>query len=115
MIPFPRRENIDLELLHQEVDVLALGPYSIEWHEHEIRFKFDREPTESEAAALAAIVAAHDGTEAIAKRQEEAAKIAAIQAANKALVESARAKRLAGIALTQAELAALADSFLFPR
>lgn len=114
MISLARPTHADHETLHAEVDVLGLGSYRIDWLEAELQFHFDRELSEAEYESLASVVAAHDGSEAIAKRQEEAAKIAAIQAANKALVESARAKRLAGQALTQAELAALVDGVLFP-
>lgn len=114
MISLDRPVHADPDSLHAEVDALGLGSYRIDWMEAELQFHFDRELSEAESERLVAVVAAHDGSEAIAKREEEAAKVAAIQAANKALVESARAKRLAGQALTQAELAALVDAVLFP-
>lgn len=115
MINLPRPANVDPDTLHAEVNALDLGPYSIQWHANELWFAFDNAPSAAQERALRGIVAAHDGSAAIAQREQEAAAIAAIHAANAALVESARAKRLAGIALTQAELAALVDSFLFPR
>lgn len=114
MILLPRPEPVDGATLHAQVNALLFGGYSIEWLESELCFRFDRELTDSEIIELSSVVAAHDGTEAIRKREEEAAKIAAIQASNRALVESAREKRLSGQSLTQAELAALVDAVLFP-
>jgi hypothetical protein len=114
MIVVDRPAHTDPDTLHAEVDVLGLGPYRLEWHDDILAFVFDKELSDEEEAQLVAVVAAHDGSEAIAKRREEAEKIAAIQAANKALVESAKIKRLAGQALSQAELAALVDAVLFP-
>ena len=114
MIMLSKPICVDAETLHRSVDQLDLGPYCIRWHVSTLVFHFDRELTEAEEDSLRQVVADHDGSEAIAIREEQAAKIAAIQAANKALVESARAKRLAGLALSQAELAALVDAVLFP-
>lgn len=115
MIRLPRPAHADMDTLHAEVDVLGLGSYSIEWYASALCFRFDREPSSAAVARLADIVAAHDGSAIIAKREEEASKVAAIQTANAALLAVAKEKRLAGQALGQNELAALVDAVLFPR
>lgn len=115
IIKTPRPTSADMPTLHAEIDVMRLGSYSIQWHDDELWLVFDDDLSATQERELRQVVTAHDGTAAIAQREQEAAQIAAIQAANAALLESARAKRLAGVALSQAELAALVDSFIFPR
>jgi len=114
VIRFAKPQHADAETLHAEVDALALGPYRIEWLADELAFVFDRTLAGEDAARLADVVTLHDGSEAITKREEAAAKIAAIRSANEALIASAKAKRLAGQPLSQAELAAMVDAVLFP-
>ena len=114
MISFGRDQNTDAETLHGQIDLLGFGPCRIEWTETNLACFFERELTTEQQAQLAAVVAAHDGSAAIAERAEREAKILAIQDANKALVESAKEKRLSGQQLTQAELSALVDAMLFP-
>jgi hypothetical protein len=114
MIYFPRPEFSDPDSLHAEVAALGFGPCVIEWGETELGFGFDRELTGEEESDLSFVVSRHDGSAAIAAREDEARRVAAIKAQNEALLASARAKRLAGVALSNAELSALADSVLFP-
>jgi ABC-type xylose transport system substrate-binding protein len=114
MISFSREQNTDAETLHGEIDLLGFGPCRIEWTETNLACFFERELTTEQQAQLAAVVAAHDGSAAIAERAEREAKILAIQDANKALVESAREKRLRGEQMSQQELAALVDLLMFP-
>lgn len=114
MIRLSRPEHVDAETLHAEVDALALGPYRIEWHADELVFVFDRTLAGDDAAQLSDVVSRHDGSVAVAKREAELARVAEIKSANEALVASAKAKRLAGQDLSQAELAALVDAVLFP-
>lgn len=114
MIFFSRDQNTDAETLHGEIDLLGFGPCRIEWTDTNFVCVFERELTTDQQAQLAELVEAHDGSAVIVERVEREAKIFAIQDANKALVESAREKRLCGQQLTQAELAALVDAMLFP-
>lgn len=114
MISFSREQNTDAETLHGEIDLLGFGPCRIEWTDANFVCVFERELTTEQQEQLAELVEAHDGSAAIAERAEREAKILVIQDANKALVESAREKRLRGQQLTQAELAALVDAMLFP-
>lgn len=114
MITLPKPAHCDPETLHAQVDSCAFGPYIIRWEAAELQFEFDEELSAEQRAQLETIVATHDGSVAIAERIEREAKIAAIQEANKAFVESAKAKRLAGQPLTQPELAALIDLLMFP-
>ena len=114
MISFGREQNTDAETLHGEIDLLGFGPCRIEWTDTNFVCVFERELTIEQQAQLAAVVAAHDGSAAIAERAEREAKILAIQDANKSLVESAREKRLRGEQMSQQELAALVDLLMFP-
>lgn len=113
MISIPRPAHPDAVTLHEAVDHLLFGPYCIEWHETELVFRFDRELDLHEIEMLENVVNSHDGSAAIAAREEHAAQVQAIREASAPLAESARAKRLRGEALTQAELAALMDFALF--
>jgi hypothetical protein len=114
VITLPKPAHCDPETLHAQVDSCAFGPYIIRWETAELQFEFDEELSAEQRAQLEAVVAAHDGSAAIAERAEREAKILAIQDANKALVESAREKRLRGEQMSQQELAALVDLLMFP-
>jgi hypothetical protein len=113
MIKLTKPLYCDVDSFHVQVDLLGFGPYSILWDD-ELTFRFDTELTAEQQMQLAAVVAAHDGTLAIAAREEREAKIAVIVSTNMALVESAREKRLLGEPLTPLELAALVDLLIFP-
>jgi hypothetical protein len=113
MITFTKPLRCDVDSFHMQVDLLGFGPYSILWDD-ELTFRFDTELTAEQQMQLAAVVAAHDGTLAIAAREEREAKIAEIVLTNMTLVESAREKRLRGEPLTPLELAALVDLLIFP-
>ena len=113
MIYFAKPQHADAETLHQQIDSLGFGPYAIEWLESELGFQFDRELDLHETEVLALVVSQHDGSAAIAAREERAAQVRAIKESSAPLSESAREKRLRGEALTQAELAALMDFALF--
>ena len=113
MITFKKPLHCDVDSFHGQVDLLGFGPYSILWND-ELAFRFDTELTAEQQMQLAAVVAAHDGTLAIASREEREAKIVAIVSTNMALVESAREKRLRGEQMTPLELAALVDLLIFP-
>ena len=110
-LPCPAR--LDPETVLAEVHAEIPLPFSVEV-DGQLVFRFDDELTTEQQAQLAAVVAAHDGSAAIAERAEREAKILAIQDANKALVESAREKRLRGEQMSQQELAALVDLLMFP-
>lgn len=103
----------DADTLHAELDALQLGPYSITWDLPEIEIAHDAELTPAAIEAIEAVVAAHDGTTVIAAALDLAAREATILADGAALVAAARSKRLAGVALAPAEVAALLDAMLF--
>lgn len=105
-------ENLDPETLLAEVRSEIALPFSIEVGS-ELVFRFEGEPTSDELTELGMIVASHDGSAAIAAREEREAQVRAIKEASAPLAESAREKRLRGEALTQSELAALMDYALF--
>jgi len=114
-VTFNRPPFTDSALLHQQIDALGFGnPYLITWADDELSIEFETPLVAAQQAQLEAVVAAHDGSAAIAERAEREAKILAIQDANKALVESAREKRLRGEQMSQQELAALVDLLMFP-
>jgi hypothetical protein len=106
--------NCNPLLLHAEIDALNIGPYKIEWLDEQVVVSFDHEIESSDAESLEIVVDTHDASQSLNAAALEAEKIAAIQLANKALVESAKEKRLSGQQLTQAELSALVDAMLFP-
>jgi len=106
--------KLDVAQLHSELDALNLGPYCIEWLQDGMNISFECELSAKNEKQVASVVKSHDGSAAIAERAEREAKILAIQLANKALVESAKEKRLSGQQLTQAELSSLVDAMLFP-
>jgi len=106
--------NCNPLLLHAEIDALGIGPYKIEWLSDQIVVSFDQDIESADAESLEVVVDTHDASQSMQAAALEAEKIAAIQLANKALVESAKEKRLNGQQLTQAELAALVDAMLFP-
>lgn len=114
MIYLPRPVNCDADSLHAQISALGFGACCIEWRDDELGFGFDCDLGADDFESLQNVVAAHNGTLAIAAREEREAKIAAISAANTALVESAREKRLRGEQMTQPELAALIDLLMFP-
>lgn len=114
MIYLPRPAKCDADSLHAQISALGFGACCIEWRDDELGFGFDCDLGVLDFEALQNAVLAHDGTLAIAAREEREAKIAAISAANSALVESAREKRLRGEQMTQPELAALIDLLMFP-
>lgn len=114
MIDAPKPLHCDAATLHAQIDGLRLGSYTIEWQTDVLTLRFDRELTTLETTLVEDVVRTHDGSMAIAERAEREAKIQAIQDANKALVESAREKRLRGEQMTQPELAALVDLLMFP-
>jgi len=113
MIYLPRPENSDAESLHAQIDALGIGPCCIEWLDDELGFRFDYDLGGLDFEALQNAVLAHDGSAAIAARVAQEEAIAAIRAAAEPLAANARAKRLAGEALTSEELAALVDVALF--
>ena len=113
MISFSREQNTDAETLHGEIDLLGFGPCRIEWTDTNFVCVFERELTTEQQEQLVATVAAHDGSAAIEERAEKKLRAEQIVASNQATVEAARAKRLAGESLTQQELAAIADLFMF--
>jgi hypothetical protein len=118
-------------LLHQQIDSLGINvPYRIEWPtlqektqsekdvwptELIIRLAFDAQLDSSKHDAIVQIITNHDATAAIQEEETKKQKEAEILAQNQALIESARTKRLAGEILTQQELAAIADLFIFQR
>ena len=108
----PCPSHLDPETLLAEVHAEIPLPFSVEVDE-ELVFRFDDELTIEQQAQLAAVVAAHDGSAAIEERSEKKLRAEQIIASNQALVDLARAKRLAGEGLTQQELAAIADLFMF--
>jgi hypothetical protein len=108
----PCPSHLDPETLLAEVHAEIPLPFSVEADE-EIVFRFDDELTIEQQAQLAAVVAAHDGSAAIADRAAKKERSEQILADNQALVDQARAKRLAGETLTTQELAAIADLFMF--
>lgn len=116
-------------LLHQQIDSLGVGiPYCIDWptiqekteeEEQEwpgveiIRVRFDALLDDVSEDAVAIVVEEHDATDAIREEEAKRQRMAEILAQNQATIEAARAKRLAGEALTAQELAAVADLFMF--
>jgi len=112
MIKFAKPLHCDADSLHAQIDLLGLSPYSILWDD-ELGFRFDDELTAEQQLRLEAVVAAHDGREAIEAASAREAAVAAVLASGAALVASARAKRIAGVALTPSESAALLDALLF--
>lgn len=116
-------------LLHSQIDALDLGiPYRIEWPTREEmspeeqsdwptgtinRLAFDGSLTEPQRDDVVLVVMTHDGSQAILEAEEKRLRAEQIIAQNQALVDQARAKRLAGETLTQQELAAIADLFMF--
>lgn len=116
-------------LLHQQVDGLGIGiAYRIEWpniaektSEEEqqwpgveiIRIFFEGQLDATSEDAVALVVDEHDGATAIREDEAKRQRMAEILAQNQATIEAARAKRLAGEALTAQELAAVADLFMF--
>jgi hypothetical protein len=113
MIYLPKPGQCDPETLHAQIANLGFGPCCIEWLETELGFSFDRDLDLHELDILFDLVAAHDGSAAIAAREEREAQVRAIKESSAPLAESAREKRLRGEALTQSELAALMDFALF--
>lgn len=115
IITFEKPAHCDPKLLHAEIDALEIGiPYSIEWLSDQIVVSFDQDIESADVESIEVVVDTHDASQSLQAAALEAEKIAAIQLANKALVETAKAKRLNGQQLTQAELAALVDAMLFP-
>lgn len=118
-------------LLHQQIDSLGINvPYRIEWPtlqektqsekdvwptELIIRLVFDAQLDSSKHDTIVQIITNHDATTAIQEEEAKKQREAEILAQNQALIESARTKRLAGEILTQQELAAIADLFIFQR
>lgn len=112
IIVFPRPIHLDPETLLTEVAAHTSVPFSVDAGV-ELTFRFEGDLSEIEQAHLVAAVSAHDGSEAIATREAKRLRAEQIIADNQALVDAARAKRLAGENLTQQELAAIADLFMF--
>lgn len=116
-------------LLHEQLEAAVSGiPYRIDWplldqktveEEQEwpgamiIRVAYDSPLSDVQHAAVVVVVENHDGTQAIYEFEQKKLRAEQILADNQALVDSARAKRLAGQTLTNQELAAIADLFMF--
>lgn len=116
-------------LLHTQIDALGINlPYRIEWPTTEeetaeelaswpgkliLRVFFEGVLDAVAKDAVALVVLEHDGTDAIHEDEAKRQRMAEILAQNQATIEAARAKRLAGEALTAQELAAVADLFMF--
>lgn len=116
-------------LLHAQIDGLGISvPYRVEWPTIEeetpeelalwpnkliVRIFFESVLDSLEQDAVALVVFEHDGTDAIREEEAKRQRMAEILAQNQATIEAARAKRLAGEALTAQELAAVADLFMF--
>jgi hypothetical protein len=113
MIYLPRPANCEADSLHAQIAAVGLGTCGIEWQDDELGFRFDDELTAEQQARLSAVVAAHDGSTVIAERAEKKLRAEQLVADSQAIVDAARAKRLAGEPLTQQELAAIADIFMF--
>jgi hypothetical protein len=124
-----RPQNSWPPLLHEQLNVAAPGvPYRVEWpsidqessdEQHQwpgiliIRIAYDEALSDLARAAVVTIVQNHDGSQAIIQYEEQKLRAEQILADNQALVDQARAKRLAGETLTTQELAAIADLFMF--
>jgi hypothetical protein len=116
-------------LLHQQIDALGIGvAYRIEWpnlaektaSEEQnwpgieiIRIFIEGQLDAVVEDSVALVVDEHDGADAIREDEAKRQRMAEILAQNEATIEAARAKRLAGEALTAQELAAVADLFMF--
>jgi len=116
-------------LLHLQIDGLGIGvPYRIEWPtidqetpeelalwpgERIVRIFFEGSLDAVKRDAVSLVVFEHDGADAIREDEARRQRTAEILAQNQAAIEAARAKRLAGEALTAQELAAVADLFMF--
>lgn len=112
MIIFEKPLHCDADSLHAQIDSLGFSPYSISWGD-KLGFQFDNDLTDEQHSRLEAVVAAHDGRAAVEAASAREAAVAAMLASGAALVESARAKRIAGVALTPSETAATLDALLF--
>jgi hypothetical protein len=110
---FERPPNACAAQLHAEIDALGHPGACIGWDETEIVVGLDLNISDLELEKLAAVVAAHNGRAAIEAASAREAAVAAVLASGAALVESARAKRIAGVTLTPSEMAATLDALLF--
>lgn len=116
-------------LLHEQINALSLGvSCKVEWptlaektadeevkwpNQVILRMFFDGQLSATQRASVATTVKNHDGSTAIREDEAKRQRSAEILAQNQATIDSARAKRLAGQALTESELAAVADLFMF--
>jgi hypothetical protein len=124
-----RPTNAWAPLLHEQLEAAVPGfPFRIDWplldqkspeEEQEwpgiliIRVAYDTPLSDEQHAAVVVVVENHDGTQAMQEFELKKVRAEQILADNQALVDSARAKRLAGETLTNQELAAIADLFMF--
>jgi len=116
-------------LLHEQLNALSVDvPSRIEWPTIDhmtpqetsdwsgtviIRVAYDTDIADNDRSRVVTVIENHDGTSAIASYEEQKQRSEQILADNQALVDQARAKRLAGETLTTQELAAIADLFMF--